>query len=342
MSRFLRPSMQGDQTVFCNYAVRDPAACDLSLVTGPFIWQEEFQRALSHAGTQLIHSYALLNENPDLLAAIAEYDGVDVSSIMLASGADSALETIMSRYLESGDTFGILSPNFPRFAIFAATIPGLEVSVFRDLADVPENAKMVSVCTPNNPSTLELPEADLRRAITDNPDVLFCVDGVFDWYGSYNLSALCCDFDNVLVLKSFSKIGLAGLRLGYVLGNKDLISDLKVGTTPFSVPALVQGIGLEIARNFGRLQEIKDKTEEQFSFIAAALGDKVVRHSPVPFYLLRTPNGSNATAALLAEAGIAVVDCAHCPEIPDEFLRVSIGTEEQNRLLVKTVNKLGI
>ena len=342
MKRFLRQSLLGDSDRFCNYAVREPAACDLSLVSGPFIWHQEMARAIRDLDSTHLNHYALPNQDRELLDILADHEGVSTKSILLTSGADSAIEAVLFRFLEANDKFGILSPNFPRFAIVAATIPGVETVKFTSLEQMPSNCRLVSVCTPNNPSTEEIPEHDLRNLIANHPDSLFCIDGVFDWYGSYPLSKLAQDFPNVILLKSFSKIGLAGLRLGYVIAPAQIIEDLQVGLSPFAVPALGQRIGLEVARSFSRVEDLKARIESEFELIKAGLGPAVVRATPVPFYLLKSAVGSAKAAELLENEGIAIVDCAHCPDIPPGHLRISIGDREQNVKLLEAVDRLGV
>jgi histidinol-phosphate aminotransferase len=201
---------------------------------------------------------------------------------------------------------------------------------------------MAVVCTPNNPSTEVVPAAELARALDAHPDTLFCIDGVFDWYVDENLADLCRDHDNVVVLKSFSKLGLAGLRLGYVLGRPDLVADLQRGLSPFAVPELVQRVGLEVARRFDRIDEIRSRLDEQFAVLADALGDRVTRHAPLPFYLLETACGSTEAAAKLAAAGVAVVDGEHFRGLPPRRLRIAIGDAAQNRRLLGALDRLGL
>lgn len=340
MTRFLRQSLDITSGKFCNYADRPPAPCDLSLVSGPFIWEREVSRACREFDAARLGSYPLPSQDPRLIDLLATHDGVTSASIWLTPGADVAIEAVLHQYLEPGARFGILTPNFPRFAIVAATIPGVETVAFASLDEMPADCRLVSVCTPNNPSTREVPAADLRQAIAGHPDTLFCIDGVFDWYGSYSLPALCREFDNVILLKSFSKIGLAGLRLGYAVANPEIITELQIGMSPFSVPPLIQQVGLEVARSFDRIGELAEILGEEFTAIAAALGGEVVRTTPVPFYLLHPNRNAVEAAKMLFAEGISVVDEAHCPDIPGGCLRVAIGEHDKNQRMLAAVDRL--
>ncbi|MCP4570875.1 MAG: histidinol-phosphate aminotransferase family protein [bacterium] len=342
MTRFLRRSLLEQAERLGNYAHRPAAACDLSLISGPCVWAEEIAAALSAAGTGRLRDYPLPAQDPELVGLLAAHEQIDPAGIWLTPGADVAIEAVLGTTLEAGDRLGILVPNFPRFDTVAATIAGLQVEEFTNLSALPSGLDAVAVCTPNNPSTEEIPEAVLRNVLANNPETLFVVDGVFDWLASYDLSALCRDHDNVVVLKSFSKIGLAGLRLGYLVAAPDLCADLQTGLSPFSVPGLVQDIGREVARRFDRIDEFRAQIDASFAPVAAALGNRVVRSSPVPFYLLETVIDSTRAADLLFAEGISVVDGAHFRGLPANRLRVAIGDRVTNARLLDALDSLGI
>jgi len=340
MSKFLKAALRANRSRLETYAHRDPGHTDLSLIAGPFVWEEELARALERIDGDMLRGYACPHQDDELLQVLADREGLVPEAIWLTPGADLAVEAALGQFLDAGDRLGILDPNFPRFDIVAAGVQGLEVVPCSDLDDLPSDLKMAVVCTPNNPSTEEIPAADLRRAVAARPDTLFCVDGVFDWYGSWPLADLCRDHDNVIVLKSFSKIGLAGLRLGWAMGSPELVADLQRGLTPFAVPALVQAVGLEVARRLDRVEEIKDRLETEFGRLHATLGDAATRRSPVPFYLLATRQDVDDAAARLAARGISVVDGAHFRGLPSHRLRVAIGSAAENDTLLATLDEL--
>lgn len=340
MSKFLKAALRAKRSQLETYAHRNPGRTDLSLVAGPFVWEAELARALTRIDGEMLRGYAAPHQDDELLEILAAREGLAPYGIWLTPGADLAVEAVLGQFLDDGDRLGILDPNFPRFDIVAAGVRGLEVVPFDDLADLPPDLKLAVVCTPNNPSTAEIPRADLERALTAHPDTLFCVDGVFDWYGSWSLADLCRAHDNILVLKSFSKIGLAGLRLGWAMGAEDLIGDLQRGLTPFAVPALVQAVGLEVARRLDRIDEIKALLEEEFAQVSAALGGAVTRHSPLPFYLLATRPDVDDAADRLAARGISVVDGSHFRGLPSHRLRVAIGSRDQNDILLAALDEL--
>jgi len=342
LKEYFRKSLMAARRQLSNYGHRDPADCDLSLISGPFIWEKEARQALNVDPGNIFNGYALPGQDPELVKLLALHEGVDPDWIRLSPGADLGLEVLLRQLLGADDHLAILSPNFPRFALVAASIEDVSFSRHLSPRDLPAHARLIAICTPNNPTTEELPLEVVEKIITDHPDTMICVDGVFDWYGSYRLADLCRKYPNVILLKSFSKIGLAGLRLGYVISQPFNMGCLELGQSPFSVPALVQRVGLEVACNLSRVDELKKMLDTGWQQIHGAFGDAAIRQSGVPFYLLKTNRDSAESVNLLAEEGISVVDSIHFHGLDQSVARVAIGSQQQNQRLIRAVEKLGI
>ena len=342
MKKFFRPSLLAAQTQLKNYGHRTPASCDLSLISGPFIWEKEVKKALSIDPRVVFGAYALPGQDPRLVNMLAQYENVDPDCIRLTAGADLGLEIVLRQLLESGDHLAVLCPNFPRFNLVSSSIEGVTCSQHLDPSQLPSNARLIAVCTPNNPTTEEFPVAFLEKIIIDHPDTMICIDGVFDWYGSIDLVSLCQKYPNVILLKSFSKIGLAGLRLGYIVSTPFNMECLGLGQSPFSVPAIVQRVGLEVSQNFNKIDELEELLDTGWQQIQHALGGAVIRKSPVPFYLLQTNVESTKAVDLLAQEGISVVDSIHFFGLENTVIRVAIGTPNQNELFITAVERLNL
>jgi histidinol-phosphate aminotransferase len=342
MRQYFRSSLVNTTKSLSSYGSRPPATCDLSLVSGPYIWKEEVEHALSLVSDEMVSSYSLPNQNPELLATLAAHDGISPDWIWLAPGADVAIEVVLRQILEPGDRMALLCPGFPRFEVIANTIDGVTTTRHFSIHDLPADPKMIVLCTPCNPTTEEIPLDVLRVLIASRPDTMFCIDGPFDWYAGESLVQLVKEFPNVLLIKSFSKIGLAGLRLGYVVARPEALQVLCLGQSPFSVPALIQAVGLAVARRFDRLPEIHALVASRWAGIEQSLGAHVIRHAPVPFYLLKLNVPAEAGAVALMEEGISVVKGNIFPGLDASVVRVAIGTEAQNALFVDAVHRLGL
>ena len=322
-----------------NYAHCQKANIDLSLVNGPYVWDIDIPSIDKNIGPALFQKYAEPPEDPVLLRRLADYEGIPEENLMLTPGADIAIELVYRQFMDSGDSACVLIPTFPRFEIVLSTIAGVNIDFRRSISEILENYKLVCLCTPNNPTTKQLDEAELIQFIKKNPDTLVCIDSVFERYGDFSLGELCTKFKNLIVLKSFSKIGLAGIRLGYIISHPENIHYLKVGQSPFPVPLLIQKIGIQILNQINKLDLFDQSVSESFHQIKSAFKGSIIRESRVPFYLLKCSLDSTEASALLLEDGISVVDGKNFRGLGNKYLRVALGTKSENYKFIESIFK---
>lgn len=342
MSRFLPGHLSGRLVDSANYALSPREGIDLSLVTGPYVWDDVVKTALAAADVAVVGPYRTPGEDPVLLEAISARENCRQDGIWLVAGADQAIEFVLERFLQVGSRLALQTPGFPRFEIVAATLPGVSISRFKGIDSVPTEANMAVLCSPCNPTTAELDEQSVRSILRSRPNTLFCIDAVFSWYGSWNPTDLTSAFDNVIVLKSYSKIGLAGLRVGYVVAHPDLIGALRAGRSPFSVSALAQSIGLGVERAIGRVDDIRWRLEREADLLRRAWGSRMHREAPVPFYVLEVKGGSSEAAHRLRGCGVTVVDCGKFVGMPNNRLRIAIGQPAENARLIESAQVVGL
>jgi len=322
-----------------NYAHYTKAKIDLSLVSGPFVWEVDMKHMTQLDSSEIFQHYPFPAQDLDLIRKLSLFENVDRDWIYLTQGADVAIEIVLRQYLEPGDKVAVVIPTFPRFDVVLSTIDGLSIKYFTDIKDINVQFDAIVLCTPNNPTTKQLSENELRKLAIRQPNSIIMIDAVFERYGDYSLVNFAKEFSNILILKSFSKIGLAGLRLGYIISHPDNIDYLKIGQSPFSVPLLMQKIGIKILKQIDRLQILDQRINTSFKQIKAALGSSVIRESKVPFYLLKTKVPSSKAAEFLFEDGISVVDGMYFNGLGDNYLRVALGSEEDNEHLIKSLRE---
>ncbi len=325
-----------------NYAHCKKAKLDLSLINGPYIWDVDFDKIVNETGVSIFQKYAEPPEDKDLIKLISEYENVPEDYIMLTPGADIGIELVYRQFVENGDSACIVIPTFPRFEIVLSTISEVNIEYKQRLNEIDKDYKLICLCTPNNPTTKQLDRTELESLIEKRQRSLVCIDSVFERYGDYKVVDLCEKYSNVVILKSFSKIGLAGLRLGYVISNPENIKYLRVGQSPFSVSSMSQKIGVQIVHQFDKLKKFDQIVENSFQQIKSALNDKVIRGSRVPFYLLTTKVDSTKAVHELNNCGISVVDGKNFRGLGSYSLRVALGSEEENELFIRSITDLQI
>ena len=285
-----------------------------------------------------VQRYSEPAELAELKQALAQHACIKEEQLMLTCGADQAIEIVLTHLLSPKETIAVLAPTFSRFEIVAQKLCDAKVVLFTDIRTIPD-CKIVLVCTPNNPTTEEVDISLLEEAIINNPDKMFVIDSVFADFGQNNVSKLVGKFCNVVVLKSLSKnFGLAGLRVGWIESQKENIALLRKGVSPFRVPLLNQKIALAALNDKKHVGKTIKFLADEFRKIKNTLGDKAVRKSNVPFFMLLTDKPREAREFLLTNS-ISVVDSASFSGAKNGFLRIAIGTNEDNAALVAALKQ---
>jgi histidinol-phosphate aminotransferase len=170
-------------------------------------------------------SFARLNEYPEgtyrkLREAAAGYTGVDPKQIVVGAGADGLIELAARTFLGPGRRAYVKRPTYPLYAI-ASGVEGAEVT------DSPEDADLVWICNPNNP-TGELLEPDEIAALARSlPAAAVVVDEAYFEYGGKTVVPLIAEAPNLVALRTLSKaFGLAGLRVGFAVASLELAGEL--------------------------------------------------------------------------------------------------------------------
>jgi histidinol-phosphate aminotransferase len=202
-----------------------------------------------------------LNRYPDgggyaLRSALAERNGVAFEQIAIGAGADGVIDQISQAALEPGDEIVCGWPSFPSYVIDAAKLGAVARKVpLRDdcydldglLEAVGPRTKLVYVCHPNNPTGTTNSHAELDRFFERVPDhVLTVLDqAYFEYIDDPDYPDGIAEYlragRNVLVLRTFSKIfGLAGLRVGYGVGPREVVAAMSKVRRAFDVGATAQ------------------------------------------------------------------------------------------------------
>lgn len=192
----------------------------------------------------------LLRRYPDarpLSAMLAARFGVTPDRLLVTAGADDALDRAFRAFLSAGDTVVLPSPTFvmlPHYArLLGATMvtpswPAEEFPVEAVEAALEAGPKALALVSPNNPTGAAIPTATLLSLARRAPNTLVMVDFAYVEMADEDPTVELLELPNVLVFRTLSKAwGLAGLRVGYVLGDPGLIQVLRAAGPPYAVTA---------------------------------------------------------------------------------------------------------
>ncbi len=206
--------------------------------------------ALSEMTAQQLRNYPDCSQ---LEAQIAQLYGLTPEQVLVTAGADDALSRICRAFLSSERNLIFPSPSFEMIERFAKwsqaevrrvpwLSPGFPLPAV--LSQMDGQTGLVAVVSPNNPTGLTASTKDLCRLAENSSQALVLVDAVYEEFTEKGLTQAALKYTNVVVCRSLSKAyGLAGLRLGYVLGAPEVISALRAAGMPYalSAPSIVWG-----------------------------------------------------------------------------------------------------
>lgn len=317
------------------------------------------QAALSAVHDALVHTEAYPDGSAKRLReAIGHRFELDPARIVCGAGSDDILNLLAQAYLESGDE-GIMTEHgflVYKIAILAAgakpvIVPEKNYTTDVDaiLAHVNERTKIVYIANPNNPTGTYLPFEEVKRLHAGLPsNVLLVLDGAYAEYARTNdYSAgieLVSENENVVMTRTFSKIyGLASLRLGWGYAPAGVADAINRIRGPFNVNTLASAAGIAALADEAHLAAAIAHNSLWLTWLSESirgLGLKVIP-SAANFLLVHFPDIEGSTAreadSFLASRGI-IVRAVAAYGLPNA-LRISVGSEEANRLLVEALSE---
>jgi L-threonine-O-3-phosphate decarboxylase len=298
-----------------------------------------------------------LGQYPDrgcvaLKDTLAESLGLTSRRILPGNGASELIWLAALAFVRPGSRVLILGPTFCEYAR-VAELMGAHVSSWEAREDVgfalepaeitscleSSQPQVVFLCNPNNPTGAILSADVIAEWARSHPWTLFVVDEAYLPFAPDCPSALALARENVLVLRSMTKdFGLAGLRLGYAVGDERVIDPLSRVQPPWSVNALAQAAGVAVLRD----SSYRERSLVQVNQTKASLTRELARLGLAPvesathFFLVRVGDGGTFRQALLRR-GILVRDCASFG-LP-AYVRIATRCPEENAQLLAAVRE---
>ncbi|CAJ1494790.1 pyridoxal phosphate-dependent aminotransferase [[Mycobacterium] burgundiense] len=201
------------------------------------------------------------------------------------------------------------------------------------LAAITDRTRLIFICNPNNPTSTVVAPDDLARFVDAVPtDIVICIDEAYVEYIRDGLApdslALARDHPNVIVLRTFSKAyGLAGARVGYAVGDPDLITALGKVYVPFTASTLAQAAAIASLDAAEELLARTDAVVAERGRVSAALRAAGYRLPPSQANFVWLPLGPERTADFVAQAAKARILVR---PYGDDGVRVTIGAPHEN------------
>jgi histidinol-phosphate aminotransferase len=289
----------------------------------------------------------------ELRQAIGRASGLNPERIVCGAGSDDLLNLLARAYLADGDeaihtTHGFLVYPIATLGSGAKPVVAAETACTADvdaiLGAVTERTRIVFLANPNNPTGTYLPFDEIRRLQRGLPRrVLLVLDAAYAEYvrrNDYESGIeLVAGTENVVMCRTFSKIhGLAALRLGWMYGPAHVVDAVNRIRGPFNVNAAAIAAGVAAISDTGHVERSAAHNEKWLAWLNAEIGKLGLKVTPsaANFILIHFPLADGRTAAdadrMLTARGLILrqVGAYGLPHA----LRMSVGTEEANRLVV--------
>ena len=322
----------------------------LDAMENPYTLPEELRRELA-----AVLARVELNRYPDpggarLRALLARKMKVPAGmEVMLGNGSDELLQMTVMALARPGAALMYPAPTFGMYSMYA-TFMGMKAIAMPLREDLSfdsgafvarmkdERPALVFIAYPNNPSGILYPEGDVAAVIRAAPG-LVVIDEAYHAFAQKSFMGRLGEFENLLVLRTVSKLGLAGIRLGYLAGRAEWIEQLNKVRSPYNVNVLTQAAACFLLERLDVLEDQAARIRAERERLAAELA-RLPRVQVFPsqanFILVRVPDADRAHAGLLARRvlvknlnGEATRNC----------LRITVGTPDENRILLAALRE---
>lgn len=296
------------------------------------------------------------NRYPDsslskLKKELSAYAGVSEASVVAGNGSDELIQMVIQTIADPGDTVATQCPTFAMYKLYGS-LCGADIKEYM-LGDgfdpdaegylsflKRENPKAAIICNPNNPTGRIMKTCEIEKILREFSGILV-VDEAYYEFSGITAAGLLDKFENLIILRTLSKaFGLAGLRVGYLIGNPKLISYIERIRAPYNINSFSQAAAVEALKDKDKaLAKVNIIKEERNKLTARLmkLKDLECFESWSNFILVRSPRAKDMYMGLEKE-GIHVK--AFSGPLMKDCLRITVGTPEQNESLYKVLKEV--
>ncbi len=351
MKNPIRPDIQA----LSAYYVPDASGLiKLDAMENPYTWPE----SMTQAWLQTL-SKVSLNRYPDPGASALNtmirrsFDLPEACQVILGNGSDELIQIILMAIAADNATVMSVEPSFVMYQMISKycrlhyqgipLTPDFELDKAAILKAIKRRSpEVIFIAYPNNP-TGNLFDPALIAEIIQTTQGLVVIDEAYAAFSDHSFKDDLQKYDNLLLMRTVSKMGLAGLRLGYLCGPAALVSELDKLRLPYNINSLTQASAEFALLNRDEIDkqthEICIQRENLFKKMLAIDSLKVYP-SQANFILFRCPadSGDRVFKSILDE-GVLIKNLSKAGPALKDCLRVTVGTPEQNAAFINSLIK---
>lgn len=283
---------------------------------------------------------------------VAQHLGVSPDELLLANGTDEAIHLICETYLEPGDEALLVVPTFAMYEIYAAATGARVVSITPGknfqfpagdvLAALNRRTRLIAVANPNNPTGTFADICDLITIARAAPDAAFLVDEAYFEFCGETVAPQWRAIPNLFVSRTFSKAyGMAGLRMGLLMGNRDQIQMVRRASSPYNLNSVALACLAAALADQGYVRKYVQQALEGRRQLESELENWGVVFWPsrANFVLLYLGDRCKHFIAEMRARGILVRDRSSDYGSKD-CVRITVGIREHNERLLNSLREV--
>ncbi len=286
-----------------------------------------------------------------LKQSIARYYDLSVDNVFVGNGSDEVLAFSFQGFFKQGKPLLYPDISYSFYPVYCQlydidtrTVP-LDNSFGIRLEDYPTDNGGIIFPNPNAPTGRCLPLSDIEALLQRNPESVVVIDEAYIDFGGESAAALVPRYNNLLVIQTFSKSrAMAGIRVGFALGNKELVEGLErlknsFNSYPLDRPALAGAqASLEDHRYFEQRRDQLISVREWTTNELTSLGFEVIPSKANFLFASHPQHAAKGIYDALKQRGI-LVRYFNKARI-DNHLRISIGTEQEMQRFIEVIRSL--
>jgi histidinol-phosphate aminotransferase len=286
--------------------------------------------------------------------AIATYKKVNLNQVAIGNGSDELIDLLIRCFCEpKQDNILICEPTFGMFKVYAQlnnvevlNSPLKKESFLFDeqviLKTTNLRTKLIFICTPNNPTGTSISIEQLKIIALNFKGIVVVDEAYIDFSIKASALSLITEFENILVLQTFSKAwGLAALRVGVSYGNPSIIEILNKVRPPFNINSHSQELILKALNKSAIKDTLVESILKQKTYLENELQQlpfvKNILESDANYFLIEVSNANDICNYLLEKTILisnrsSLLNC-------ENRIRISVGTEKENKQLIDTLKQ---
>lgn len=292
------------------------------------------------------------NRYPDpeakaLRALLAKDHKMEIRNIILGNGSDELIYYLITVFggpvlfpVPTFSMYGIISRAIGEKVIPVPLEPSFDLEMrAMESAIKKYRPKLIFLSSPNNPTGNCFSSEKILRIIGLSKGIVVVDEAYTPFSSKMGFVPLIKDYENLLILRTLSKIGLAGIRLGYLIGKDTIINEINKVRLPFNVNSYSQAIAISALKDKASRRKIISEIVSERERLSREL-QKIKSITAFPseanFILFKVPNSSGLYNSLL-KRGVLVRDMKG---VVDSCLRVTVGTKRENNIFLKALKEV--